>query len=59
MRVHYSRGRTLVPKESLEVNKSGEVKTYKLPAEELAKYRALPFDTRKAPMVMPRRRKKA
>ena len=63
MRSFYERGRgrTLVPRESLETNTAGDVTTYRLSPEELAKYKVLPLDTGryKRPISIPRRRKKA
>ncbi len=53
------RGRTLVPRERFERNEPGKVISYQLSEAELAKYRALPKAEGKAPMTMPRRRKKA
>ncbi|BAU27609.1 hypothetical protein DFP93_102143 [Aneurinibacillus soli] len=63
MRSFYERGRgrTLIPREKLETNTPGEVATYCLSPEELAKYQALPLDIGryKKPISIPRRRKKA
>ncbi|KIV55028.1 hypothetical protein AM501_04310 [Aneurinibacillus migulanus] len=59
MRSFYDHGRTLIPRERMDRNEPGEVITYQLSTEELAKYRALPVVKHKRPMTIPERRKKA
>ncbi|MFE4203867.1 hypothetical protein [Aneurinibacillus aneurinilyticus] len=59
MRSFYDHGRTLIPRERMDRNEPGEVITYQLSVEELAKYRSLPAVKQKRPMTMPERRKKS
>lgn len=48
--------RTIIPRHKRINNLPGEVKTYFLSEEELAKYRALPVEEGKKPVVLKRKR---